>query len=99
VSDSDIARYRDAARLEAWNNLRDLAAQTGLPPKRVHMITPTGADPWMLIVQQEQEHDCDLVAIGKQGRNALDELLLGSTTRMVLAECSADVLVSIPRQP
>jgi nucleotide-binding universal stress UspA family protein len=48
----------------------------------------------MLIAQQEQEHDCELIVIGRQGRHALSELLLGSTTRMVMSECSADVLVS-----
>jgi nucleotide-binding universal stress UspA family protein len=51
----------------------------------------------MLIVQEEQEHDCDLVVIGKQGRHALGELLLGSTARMVMAECTSDVLLSCSR--
>ena len=53
-----------------------------------------GADPWMQIVRQELEQDCDLIVIGKHGRHVLEELLLGSTTRMVIAESSADVLVS-----
>ena len=48
----------------------------------------------MLIVQEEQEQDCDLVVIGRQGRHALDEFLLGSTTRMVVADGAADVLIS-----
>jgi nucleotide-binding universal stress UspA family protein len=34
------------------------------------LSTPSGADPWMLIVQEEQEHDCDIVVIGRQGRHA-----------------------------
>ena len=48
----------------------------------------------MQIVQQEQEQDCDLIVVGKHGRNAVEELLLGSTTNMVIAESSCDVLVS-----
>jgi nucleotide-binding universal stress UspA family protein len=51
----------------------------------------------MLIVQEEQEHDCDLVVIGRQGRHAVDEFLLGSTTRMVISEGAADVLVASRR--
>jgi nucleotide-binding universal stress UspA family protein len=51
----------------------------------------------MLIVQEEQEQDCDLVVIGRQGRHALDEMLLGSTTRMAVAEGAADVLISSRR--
>jgi hypothetical protein len=30
------------------------------------MTTPTGAEPWTLIVQEEQEQDCDLVVFGRQ---------------------------------
>ncbi len=98
VAGSAIAQYRDAARLEAKQRLRELATHAGLADDRVRLATPEGANPWMLIAQQEQEHDCDLIVIGRQGRHAVDELLLGSTTRMVLAECSADVLVATLRQ-
>lgn len=94
VPDNVIAQYRDAARLEAQQRLRELAVHAGLEADRARLITPDGADPWMLIAQQEQEHDCELIVIGRQGRHALSELLLGSTTRMVMSECSADVLVS-----
>lgn len=94
VNASVIRRYHEEAKREAQSKLRELATQTGLPPERSHLVTPDGADPWMLVVQQEQEFDCDLVVIGKHGRNAIEELLLGSTTRMVISECSADVLIS-----
>lgn len=99
VDDSSIARYRDNARLEAWKELRELVARAGLAPERIRLAPPAGADPWMLIVQQEQEFDCDLIVIGKQGRSALGDLLLGSTTRMVMLESSADVLISVSREP
>jgi nucleotide-binding universal stress UspA family protein len=94
VADSTVARYRDAARQEAQQRLRQLAAEAGLDAGRVQLSTPSGADAWMLIVQDEQEHDCDLVVIGRQGRHAIDEFLLGSTTRMVIAEGGADVLIA-----
>lgn len=93
IANSVIGQYRDAARREAQQKLQELAVHAGLAADRFHAITPDGADPWMLIVQQEQEHDCELVVIGRQGRHAMDELLLGSTTRMVMLECTADVLV------
>jgi nucleotide-binding universal stress UspA family protein len=94
VNESVVRRYLEEAKREARLRLRELATQMGLHAERSHLVTPDGADPWMLIVQQEQEFDCDLVVIGKHGRNAIEELLLGSTTRMVISECSADVLVS-----
>ena len=58
-----------------------------------------GVDPWLAVVRLEQEHDCDLVVIGKHGRNAVEELLLGSTTNRVIAEGESDVLVSARRDP
>ncbi len=94
VADTVVARYRNEARREAEERLRQLAAASRLPADRVQFATPEGADPWMLVVQQEQERECDLIVIGKHGRHALEELLLGSTTRMVIAEGHADVLVS-----
>jgi nucleotide-binding universal stress UspA family protein len=93
-----IGRYRDEARHEAQQKLRALTVHAGLAADRFHLIAPDGAAPWMQIVQQEQEHDCELIVIGRQGRHAMDELLLGSTTRMVMSECSADVLVSTRTQ-
>lgn len=94
VDEQAVLRYRETARREARLRLEQLAADAGLAHDRVRLSTPAGADPWMLIVQEEQENDCDLVVIGRQGRHALDEFLLGSTTSMVIAEGAADVLVS-----
>jgi nucleotide-binding universal stress UspA family protein len=94
VAEDVVIRYRDAAQREALQRLRELAADAGLDAARVRMSAPSGADPWMLIVQEEQEQDCDLVVIGRQGRHALDEFLLGSTTRMVISDGAGDVLIS-----
>lgn len=97
VADDVIARYREQARREAVRRLQQAADRSGLSPQRLSTVVVDGGDPWMLIAQQEKEHDCDLITIGKHGRHALEDLLLGSTTRMVLSECSADVLVSSAR--
>lgn len=94
VADEVVMHYRGAAQREAQQRLSALAAQAGLSPDQVRLSTPEGAEPWMLIVQEEQERDCDLVVIGRQGRHAIDEFLLGSTTRMVIADGAVDVLIS-----
>ena len=99
VSDASIVSHRDAARHDALRRLQDVAAGSGMAPEQVRIVAVAGGDPWMLIVQEEEEQDCDLVAIGKQGRHALGELLLGSTARMVIAECTSDVLLSCSRSP
>lgn len=49
---------------------------------------------------QEQELDCDLIVMGKHGQGMLEELLLGSVTKHVLAESTGDVLVlGLPAGP
>ena len=94
VADSALARYREAVRGDARAQLQALAGAAGLDPARVQLLAPDGADAWMQIAEAEQALDADLVVVGRQGRDAVEALLLGSTTRMVIAECSADVLIA-----
>lgn len=47
------------------------------------------------IIETAEQEQCELIVMGRQGRHALGELMLGSTTRRVLAGCRADVLVSV----
>jgi nucleotide-binding universal stress UspA family protein len=89
-----IEKYRDDARDEAMRQLADLAAHAGLPNGRWTPLAPAGLNPWVQIVQQEQAQECDLIVVGKHGRNAAEDLLLGSTTNMVIAESNSDVLIS-----
>lgn len=94
VREDLIAEYRDKARVEAREQLEALASELALSRSEWIGVTPDAGDAWMQIVQQEQEQDCDLIVIGKHGRNAVEELIVGSTTHMVIVEASGDVLVS-----
>jgi nucleotide-binding universal stress UspA family protein len=93
VDEATIALYRRQAHAEAQQRLHALAHDAGLRPGRwtPHVVE---GDAWLRIVEQEQELDCDLVVLGRQGRSAAEDLLLGSVTRHVLAEGTVDVLVS-----
>lgn len=93
VDESTIALYRRQVKADALQRLHALAHDAGLA---TGCWTPHVAegDAWLRIVEQEQELDCDLVVLGKQGRSAPQDLLLGSVTRHVLAEGAVDVLVS-----
>jgi len=97
VSESQLAQYRATAISEAQRRLDELAAAAGLHQGWIGIAASDAGDPWMQIVRQELEQDCDLIVIGKHGRHVLEDLLLGSTTRMVIAESSADVAVSTRR--
>ena len=52
-------------------------------------------DASQVVLEQEQVFDCDLIVMGKHGKNLLEELIVGSVTKKVLAESQGDVLVSI----
>lgn len=94
VDDDTVHRYRLAAKQEALQKLWPLCDAAELPPHAARLMVLHG-DPARHIIEQEQEQDCDLIAIGKHGESMLEDLLLGSVTRRVLTESQCDVLVSV----
>lgn len=98
VDDDTINRYRVVARQEAVQKLHELSEEAGLPDYAVRFVVLHG-NPSLRIIEQEQEQNCDLIVMGKHGESALEELLLGSVTKRVLAESQCDVLVSAASSP
>lgn len=94
VDEDTVQHYREAARDDAHQQLQALRQQANCPADRCSLVVQHG-NPVLRIVQQEQELDCDLIAMGKHGQNALEELLLGSVTKHVLAECQSDILITV----
>ncbi len=98
VDDRTIGEYRQQARLDAAARLDAFAQDSGLKPGQWTPCVVEG-EASLRIVEQAQEHECDLVVLGKHGQSAAEDLLLGSVTKHVLAEGSTDLLVSGTRQP
>lgn len=94
VDEDIIRRYRQEAQQEALRKLRQLAAAEQLPEPETRLLALPG-NPARLIVEHEQEEDCDLIVVGKRGTHVVEELLLGSTTKHVLGEAQGDVLVAV----
>ncbi|MBE0623064.1 MAG: universal stress protein [Burkholderiales bacterium] len=94
VDDEIINHYRVVAKLEALQKLTALRDEAGLSSNGSCLIVLHG-DARSRIIEQEQERDCDLIVMGKHGKNLIEELLLGSVTEHVLNEAQSDVLVSI----
>jgi nucleotide-binding universal stress UspA family protein len=94
VSKEILDHYRLIARRQALEGMQALLRTTGLAHGSVTTLTLEG-DPSNLVVEHEQELDCDLVVVGKQGESMLEEALLGSVTKHVLQESQGDVLVSV----
>lgn len=87
-----IERYRASTREAARRELQSLAEAAGFAPGATRMQVVHGGAA-RVILTQEQELDCDLIVMGKHGQGVLEELLLGSVTKHILAESGGDVLV------
>lgn len=96
VDNATIEHYRGQARAEATQRVLALAAAHGLDRADWEACVVEG-DASLRILEHEQERDCDLVVLGKHGRSATEDLLLGSVSKHVLAEGGTDVLVSTAR--
>jgi nucleotide-binding universal stress UspA family protein len=93
VDAATVDHYRRKAREDATHQLLALAQAAGLKRGAWEPLILEG-DPSRRLLEQEQEWDADLLVMGKHGRSATEDLLLGSVTMHVLADGTADVLVS-----
>ncbi len=93
VDEDTLGHYRERARVNARDHLMALVDRHKLESHDYTLSLSEGDAP-LHIIQQAQERGCDLIVIGKHGRQAAEELLLGSVTTQVLTQSACDVLVS-----
>ncbi|MCD6706402.1 MAG: universal stress protein [Thiobacillus sp.] len=93
IADEQIHQYRVRAREDALDAMARFVDQLSIPAGQLTRHVVHGA-PTLRILEHEQSLDVDLIAMGKHGQSTLEELLLGSVTKHVLAYCSSDVLVA-----
>lgn len=91
IDDAAIHALRVAERNSAFQQIEALQASASLA-EQSRIIVRHG-DACSLIREVQQQEHCDLIALGKHGRNRIKEILLGSVTRHVLSESDCDVLV------
>lgn len=92
VDEESLRHYRQQSRARACAGLDAMLAQVRLPAARLARQIVHGYAP-DAIARAASTLGADLVAIGKHGRSALEDLLLGSVTLRTLAAASCDVLV------
>ena len=88
----EIDRHRAAAFEKALGAVRSLSATAAGDPDLFLPIVDRG-NAARLILEHEHALSADLVVIGKRSRPKAEALILGSTTRHVLANAGCDVLV------
>jgi len=93
IAEEQIHQYRVRAREDALDAMAQFVGQLSIPAGQLTRLVVHGA-PTLRILEHEQSLDADLIVMGKHGQSTLEELLLGSVTKHVLAYCSSDVLVA-----
>ena len=84
--------YRRGARGESEARMAALCERAGLASGGSSTLLVHGSAAERILAQ-EDEQDCDLIVMGRQGQSRIEDILLGSVSRRILAESEADVLV------
>ena len=92
VAPREIDQHRSAAFEKALREVRSLGNTVGVELGRFLPVVERSS-PARLILEHEQALNADLLVMGKRSRSTVEALLLGSTTRHVLADVGCDVLV------
>ena len=97
VAPEDVEGHRAAAFRKALEAVRGLSAAAVRDPDLFLPIVERGY-PARLVLEHAHGLGSDLIVIGKRSRSPVEALVLGSTTRHVLANAGCDVLVApLPR--
>jgi nucleotide-binding universal stress UspA family protein len=92
MDDDQIHEYRIQARSAAQVSMEAFIDTLHVPPRQLTRQFVHGAAT-LRILEHEQTMDADLIVMGKHGQSVMEELLLGSVTKHVLAHSSSDVLI------
>lgn len=92
VDDDMIKRYAAKEHQEVFMRLKQSAREAGIPASWQQQVIH--GDAAAVILQQQEEEGADLIVLGKHGVGMVEELLLGSVTKHVLAEARCDTLVA-----
>jgi nucleotide-binding universal stress UspA family protein len=92
VAPEEIEQHRAAAFQQAVQRIRALSEAASGDPAHVLPLAERG-HPALRILEHERGLGADLLVVGKRRRSRAEALILGSTTRHVLADAACDVLV------
>ena len=93
LDDDRIHECRIQAREAARAEMDAFVATLDVPRNKLTRQFVHGAAT-LRIIEHEQTMDADLIVMGKHGQSVMEELLLGSVTRHVLAHSASDVLIA-----
>jgi len=92
VDEERLREYRTQARHQALSEMVATVAAIDGDRSRLSHAVAHGHPPQLILAKARQLR-ADLVVIGRRGRSAAEDFLLGSVTRHVLSDAKCDVLV------
>lgn len=92
ATDEAIQKYCEEEGQESVKHIKELIRDSDDGASRISYAVEHGGAS-RVILAKEEELSADLIVIGKHGRSMVEEWLLGSVTRHVLADSKCDVLV------
>lgn len=93
MDDNQIHEYRIQARDAAQQAMEVFISKLQVPAHKLTRQFVHGTAT-LRIIEHEQTMDADLIVMGKHGQSVMEELLLGSVTKHVLAYSSSDVFIA-----
>jgi nucleotide-binding universal stress UspA family protein len=87
----ELRKEKEAESLTLLNAYKQMLETCGV--KEIELISRSGR-PDHVILNVQEEMDCDIIAIGSRGRSALENVIMGSVVAGVLQEATCPVLVT-----
>ena len=89
-----VEQYRREAHAEATGEMRRFIADSAIDARQLRTEIAGGEHIPSALQERALALDADLVVVGKHGKSIAEQLLLGSVTLHLLAQCPCDVLVA-----
>ena len=92
VDEARIEQHRERYRNRARAELSSIINSLGRRPGEVAVSLDSGS-PALVTLEYAERVGADVIALGKHGNSLVEDTLLGSVTRHVLADALCDVLI------
>jgi nucleotide-binding universal stress UspA family protein/phosphoserine phosphatase len=97
VRDDEIKHYRAQVLQQARSRVNTLIEAMAGGSHRIFRTVEHEEEAARLILAKEEALRADLIVMGKHGQSIVEEMLLGSVTRRILADSKGDVLIVYER--
>ena len=88
----ELRKANEARAMALLEEYRKMVEACGF--KNTELLARSGRRPDYVILNTQEELDCDMIIIGSRGQSALENVVMGSVVTGVLEEATCPVLVT-----